>query len=245
MLPWDPAFARFFCDLYTRRDRAARAGRAAADLRARQPGARHGAFREHTGLELRSGTEPEMSWLGDDVEVWSQPNVSPAYHIGALETMRPIVKRVIAYAQAMGLDMIEGDYEDTGQLELNFQFDRCERTCDRLVTYRQICAQVAREFGVIASFMPKPAVGVMANGCHHNLSLWRGERERLRRCGRTDAARQRDGAARARRDPRALARDARAGCTDGELLRAVLGRRAVRARPSSTGGSTTAPARCG
>ena len=27
--------------------------------------------------------------------------------------MRPIVKRVIAYAQALGLDMIEGDYEDT------------------------------------------------------------------------------------------------------------------------------------
>ena len=41
--------------------------------------------------------------------------------------MRPIVQRVIAYAQAMGLDMIEGDYEDTGQLELNFQYDRCER----------------------------------------------------------------------------------------------------------------------
>ena len=52
--------------------------------------------------------------------------------------------------------MIEGDYEDAGQLELNFQFDVCERTCDNLVTYRQVCAQVAREFGVIASFMPKP-----------------------------------------------------------------------------------------
>jgi glutamine synthetase len=71
--------------------------------------------------------------------------------------------------------MIEGDYEDTGQLELNFAYDRCERTCDRLVTYRQVCAQVARELGVIASFMPKPTVGAMANGCHHNLSLWRGE----------------------------------------------------------------------
>jgi glutamine synthetase len=99
--------------------------------------------------------------------------VSPAYHFGALEMMRPIVRRVVAYAQALGLDMIEGDYEDAGQLELNFQYDVCERTCDNLVTYRQVCAQVAREFGVIASFMPKPTVGAMANGCHHNLSLWR------------------------------------------------------------------------
>ena len=168
-------YGRFFCDLYTRRDRAEEPGEPLPTCVRGNLARVHQRFAERTGLELRSGTEPEMSWLGEDVEVWSQPNVSPAYHIGALETMRPIVKRVIAYAQAMGLDMIEGDYEDTGQLELNFQFDRCERTCDRLVTYRQICAQVAREFGVIASFMPKPAVGLMANGCHHNLSLWRGD----------------------------------------------------------------------
>jgi glutamine synthetase len=175
VLPWDTTYGRFFCDLYTRRDRAEEPGEPLPTCVRSNLARVHARFGERTGLELRSGTEPEMSWLGEDVEVWSQPNVSPAYHIGALETMRPIVKRVIAYAQAMELDMIEGDYEDTGQLELNFQFDRCERTCDRLVTYRQICAQVAREFGVIASFMPKPAVGLMANGCHHNLSLWRGD----------------------------------------------------------------------
>ena len=73
----------------------------------------------------------------------------------------------------MGLDMIQGDHEDApGQLELNFTFDDCLRTCDRLTTYRQICAQVARETGLIACFMPKPFMGVSANGCHHNLSLW-------------------------------------------------------------------------
>ena len=86
--------------------------------------------------------------------------------------MRPIVKRVITYAREFGLTMIEGDYEDNGQVELNFEYDNCELTCDRLVTYRQICAQVADEFGVTASFMPKPSETAMANGCHHNLSLW-------------------------------------------------------------------------
>jgi glutamine synthetase len=101
--------------------------------------------------------------------------MSPAYHVGALERVREISRRVIAYGEAMGLDMIEGDYEDAGQLELNFAHDDCLATCDRLTTYRQICMQVARELDVTATFMPKPAVGVMANGCHHNLSLWRGE----------------------------------------------------------------------
>src|SRR5699024_209338 len=50
-----------------------------------------------------------------------------------------------------------------------------EKTADRLVTYRQICKQVAREQGVTASFMPKPYNGVMGNGCHHNLSLSDGD----------------------------------------------------------------------
>ena len=47
----------------------------------------------------------------------------------------------------MGLDMIQGDHEDApGQLELNFTFDdRAAHGSDRLTTYRQICAQVARE----------------------------------------------------------------------------------------------------
>jgi glutamine synthetase len=32
---------------------------------------------------------------------------------------------------------------------------------------------VASELGIKASFMPKPFTGVMGNGCHHNVSLWK------------------------------------------------------------------------
>ena len=173
VLPWAPNVGRFTCNLFRRRDAEQDAGAplptCARSLLTRS----HRRFQDETGFELRSGCEPEMSWFGEEIEPRTLPNGSPAYHVGALEMMRPIVQRAIGYAQAMGLDMIEGDYEDGGQVELNFQFDRCEATADRLITYRLICAQVAREFGVVASFMPKPTVGAMANGCHHNLSLWR------------------------------------------------------------------------
>jgi glutamine synthetase len=173
VLPWSPNVGRFTCNLYRRSDSAVDPGAPLATCVRSTLRRAHDRFRLATGFELRSGCEPEMSWFGEEIEPRTLPNGSPAYHLGALEMMRPIVQRVVGYAQAMGLDMIEGDYEDTGQLELNFQYDRCEATCDRLVTYRLICAQVAREFGVVASFMPKPTVGAMANGCHHNLSLWR------------------------------------------------------------------------
>src|ERR1700684_1570340 len=81
----------------------------------------------------------------------------------------------------MSVDMIQGDHEDApGQLELNWMYDDCIRTADRLTTYRQICAQVAREFDLIACFMSKPFMGVSASGCHHNISLWRGGDESVK-----------------------------------------------------------------
>ena len=131
---------------------------------------------------MRHGTEPEMMWLkrgadgGTDGGV-TKPN---CYHIDQFEELRPIFMQVIEYSQAMGLDMIQGDHEDApGQLELNFMFDDALRTADRLTTYRQICAQVAREHGVLACFMSKPFMGVSASGCHHNLSLWKGGEQRV------------------------------------------------------------------
>ena len=97
------------------------------------------------------------------------------YHIDQFEELRPVFMRVIEYSEQMGLDIIQGDHEDApGQLELNTQYDDVLQNADRLTTYRQICAQVAREFGLIACFMSKPFMGVSASGCHHNMSLWSG-----------------------------------------------------------------------
>lgn len=86
--------------------------------------------------------------------------------------MPAIYQQAISYAQAPGLDMVEGDYEDPGQLELNWMFAHADRTAARLSAYRQVCRQVGRELGVTPSFMPKPTTGMMGNGCHHNVSLW-------------------------------------------------------------------------
>ena len=173
VLPWDTSYARVFCRLYEPDHLTQGAG---AEFACDSRGLlrrMHARFTDRTGLELRTGCEPEMTWQGEGLEAQFRPGSSPAYHIEHLERNRPIVKKVVEYAQALGLDMIEGDYEDEFQVELNFMYDHADRTADRLTTYRQICKQVARELGIEASFMPKPATGQMGNGCHHNFSLWR------------------------------------------------------------------------
>ena len=106
------------------------------------------------------------------------------YHIDQFESLRPVYMKVIDYARQMGIDMIQGDHEDApGQIELNFTFDDVLRNADRLTTFRQICAQVAREEDVIACFMPKPFMNVSASACHTNISVWRGGEDELNPLG--------------------------------------------------------------
>jgi glutamine synthetase len=177
-LPWDRRVARVFCTCFRNREEEADAGAfLTSDCRGNLRRIHEQFQKDHKGLHLRHGTEPEMMWFKKDADGnpaggFSKPY---CYHIDQFESLRPVVLKVIDYARAMGLDMIQGDHEDSpGQLELNWTFDDALRTCDRLTTYRQVCAQVAREFGLIACFMCKPFMGVSASGCHHNLSLWRG-----------------------------------------------------------------------
>jgi glutamine synthetase len=178
-LPWDPKTARVWCTCFRNREERQEPGSfLTSDCRGNLQRIQ-AEFEASTGLHLRAGTEPEMMWLKQNedgtpaVEGVSKPY---CYHIDQFSEFQPIIHRVVEYANAMGLDMIQGDHEDApGQLELNFGFDRAEKTADNLSTYRQVCRQVGREFKVFPCFMPKPFMGVSANGCHHNISLWRGD----------------------------------------------------------------------
>ncbi len=172
VLPWDPTCARFLCTIYEPPHRPIIGGTpfpgdARGHLRRT-----HTEFRTHTGLELRTGCEPEMTWLGDGLETQSRPGQNPSYEFEQLERMKPIYKQIMRYCTAFGMDMIECDYEDHGQLEVNWMYDNADLTADRVITYRMICRQVAREFGVTATFMPKISTTTMGTGLHHNISLW-------------------------------------------------------------------------
>jgi glutamine synthetase len=180
-LPWDKRVARVFCTCFrNREERENPGGHLTSDCRGNLR-IIHNEFQDkYDGLHMRCGTEPEMMWLkrGDDGRPNGGVTKPNCYHIDQFEELRPTFMKVIEYSQAMGLDIIQGDHEDApGQLELNTMFDDVLRNADRLTTYRQICAQVAREDGLIACFMSKPFMGVSASGCHHNMSLWRGGKE--------------------------------------------------------------------
>jgi glutamine synthetase len=178
VLPWDRRVARVFCTAYRRLDEEVAPGvvveddaRAALKLALLR-------LKADLGITAMSGCEPEMSWFRgrdaiDTSASYFPPHIGTSYHVRHLDDVREILIKVSEYCEQLGFTMIQADYEDPGQLEINFQYDDFLATADRLVTYRQVCMQVAKELGVIATFMPKPVAGIMANGCHHHVSFWR------------------------------------------------------------------------
>jgi glutamine synthetase len=185
--PWDKRVGRVFCTCFRNREEPENPGGIlTSDCRGNLRRIHEEFKAKHGGLHMRHGMEPEMMWLkrGEDGMPAGGFSKPFCYHIDQFESLRPVFMRVIEYSRAMGLDMIQGDHEDApGQLELNFTFDDCLRTCDRLSTYRQICSQVARENNLLACFMSKPFMGVSANGCHTNVSLWTGGEDEVNTLG--------------------------------------------------------------
>jgi len=177
-LPWNKRMGRIFCTVFWSREDPEHAEEFLdSDARGNLKRVEDQFRADHGGMHMRVGCEPEMLWLkpGDGNEPYLGTTKPYAYHIDQFEQLSDVWLRVYDYAIAMGIDIIQGDHEDApGQVELNYTYDNAMRTSDRLTTYRQICAQVAREFGLIAVFMSKPYMGMPANGCHHNISVWSG-----------------------------------------------------------------------
>ncbi|HEY9181388.1 MAG TPA: hypothetical protein VIO32_11765, partial [Candidatus Baltobacteraceae bacterium] len=62
------------------------------------------------------------------------------------------------------------------QFEINYSYGEVVAAADQIQLYKLICRQVATKFGMTASFLPKPVVGVNGSGMHTNVSVSKGEK---------------------------------------------------------------------
>lgn len=60
-----------------------------------------------------------------------------------------------------------------GQCEVGIRFDTLTAAADKLLMYKYVVKNTAREYGLAATFMPKPLYGENGTGMHCHQSLWR------------------------------------------------------------------------
>ncbi|MEX0755170.1 MAG: glutamine synthetase family protein [Actinomycetota bacterium] len=86
-------------------------------------------------------------------------------------------KRTVTYLESMGIPVEYVHHEVApSQHEIDLRYTDALTMADNVMTYRLTVKEVAQEFGIYATFMPKPVMGVNGNGMHTHQSLFTGDR---------------------------------------------------------------------
>lgn len=130
---------------------------------------------QRLGLTPKVGIELEAFALQADENGRLMPYDAPGgvvYGTGPFADPLRFNDRIWAMADEMGfsLDMITAEF-DSPQFEYTLTFDDAVKAVDDIVLFRLMAREVALEYGIVLTFMPKPVAEAGGSGMHINFSF--------------------------------------------------------------------------
>ncbi|ALA41423.1 MULTISPECIES: type I glutamate--ammonia ligase [Paenibacillus] len=97
--------------------------------------------------------------------------------VAPVDTQQDIRSEMCRLLEEAGLRIERHHHEvaTAGQAEINFRFDTLKKTADNLLVYKYIVHNTARQYGKVATFMPKPIFGDNGSGMHVHQSIFDGD----------------------------------------------------------------------
>ncbi|WP_028317231.1 type I glutamate--ammonia ligase [Desulfobulbus elongatus] len=173
VLPWREKdgrnAARIICDVY-KPDGTPFVGCPRNNLKRVMDEAKKLGFTMNVGTEcefflFRRDQDGRPTTITDDVTGYF--DVEP--DDGGIECRRKIIETL----EAMGFEIEASHHEVAeGQHEINFKYADAVTAADNTITYKWVVRSIAAEFGLHATFMPKPIFGINGSGMHTNQSLF-------------------------------------------------------------------------
>lgn len=125
------------------------------------------------GLSLRAAFEPEFSLCQRAESGYVPVDAFAMYSVDRMDANRELLDAIDAALTAQRVEVIQiGSEYGAGQLEINLNHQPPMKAADDLVTFRETVKALARDRGLVATFMPKPFETTAGNGVHVHLSLW-------------------------------------------------------------------------
>ena len=171
-LPWEHAMARFAADLYVD-DRPfpfcprVNLKRVLEEVR-------------KAGYVFNVGVEPEhfLVTRGEDgsLQPWDPAKVDtlakPCYDFKGLAAACEYLRDMNDALRRLEWGVYQSDHEDANaQYEINFKYADALTTADRFIFFKMLAGETARQYGAIATFMPKPFSDRTGSGAHMHYHL--------------------------------------------------------------------------
>ena len=129
------------------------------------------------GYTMNAGMEAEFFMFKHGPDGAPSTNT---HDVGAYFDLTPVDlgedarRKIVDVLEQMGFEIEAAHHEVAhGQHEIDFRYADALKTADNLITFRFVVRDVAKQFGLHASFMPKPIFGQNGSGMHTHQSLFR------------------------------------------------------------------------
>lgn len=130
------------------------------------------------GLTFQIGTEYEFYlFQSDDAgEVTLHPQDCAGYmDVSPLDKGENVRRDICLTLENMGIIPESSHHEHgPGQNEIDFQYAGALKAADNAMSFKTTVRTIANQYGLCASFLPKPLRDESGNGLHINLSIERG-----------------------------------------------------------------------
>ena len=97
----------------------------------------------------------------------------PAPPADTQQEMRSEMVRTLISAFGIAVEKQHHEVATAGQGEIDIVFDELLKTADNVMAYKYVIKNVAKEFGKVATFMPKPIFEDNGTGMHTHQSIWK------------------------------------------------------------------------
>lgn len=128
------------------------------------------------GYTMNVGTEAEFFLFekdehGDATTITN--DVAGYFDVDPDDTGINCRREIIETLEAMGFEIEASHHEVAeGQHEVNFKYSDALSAADNTLTFKWVVRSIAAEYGLHATFMPKPIFGINGSGMHCNQSLF-------------------------------------------------------------------------
>ena len=175
LFPWGPPearIARVICDI-NMPDGTPFAGDPRAVLR------RIIAHAAQQGFTMNAGMEAEFFLFRPNERGGASTDthdVGGYFDLAPADLGEDARRAMVDVLEQMGFEVEASHHEVAhAQHEIDFRYADALLTADNIATFRFVVKHVAHQFGLIASFMPKPIFGQNGSGMHTHQSLFQGK----------------------------------------------------------------------
>src|SRR3989338_8476754 len=132
---------------------------------------------QHMSYQIDS---PEAAWkIGENNGTpnlgYKIPTKGGYFPVPPFDTLQDMRSEIVGHLESWGarVEMHHHEVATAGQCEIDMRFDSLRNMADKLLMYKYIVKNIARQHNMVATFMQKPLFADNGSGMHCHQSLWK------------------------------------------------------------------------